>query len=382
MLNHKILCIIWSLIISVLMTGSIITNGLDMGVGILLFLIGKDNIERRIMINTIAPHWDGNQVWLITTAAALFAAWPIVYATIFSCFYIPIILLLISLFLRPIGFEYRSKIKNKIWQKMCDIFIFTGSIIPPFIFGIILGNIFKGIPFYMDKYYHIFFKGYFLSLFNLSSILISITIIIMITNHAASYLQIRIKENSINYKLNIILKLFSILLIIFFILSFISTIIYTKGYKINSLLYNNNVNNFLIKSNDITHEKYAWVNNFRKNTYLCLIPLLSIIFSFLMIISSIYKKIIATFIFSTLNIISTVITVGIAMFPFIIPSSIRSIQSLTIWNSTSSTLTLKIMLYIVIIFMPIILIYTVWCYKKMFFYINKKEIKKKSDFYY
>ncbi|QJC34499.1 cytochrome d ubiquinol oxidase subunit II [Enterobacteriaceae endosymbiont of Donacia crassipes] len=382
MLNHKILCIIWSLIISVLMTGSIITNGLDMGVGILLFIVGKNNIERRIMINTIAPHWDGNQVWLITTAAALFAAWPIVYATIFSCLYIPIILLLISLFLRPIGFEYRSKIKNKIWQKICDIFISIGSFIPPFIFGIILGNIFKGIPFWVDKYYHIFSKGYFLDLFNLSSILISSTIIIIFINHAASYLQIRVKENNINYRLNIILKLFSILLIVFFILSFINITMYTKGYKIHSLLSNSNIDNFLINNSNITYEKYAWINNFRKNTYLYIIPLLSIIFSLLMILSSIYKKLIVTFVCSILNIISIVITVGIIIFPFIIPSSIKSMQSLTIWNSTSSTLTLTIMFYIVIIFMPIILMYTIWCYKKMFFSINKKEIKKKSNFYY
>ncbi|QJC35278.1 cytochrome d ubiquinol oxidase subunit II [Enterobacteriaceae endosymbiont of Donacia proxima] len=382
MLNHKILCIIWSLIISVLMTGSIITNGIDMGVGILLFIVGKNNIERRIMINTIAPHWDGNQVWLITTGAALFAAWPIVYATIFSCFYIPIILLLISLFLRPIGFEYRSKIKNKIWQKICDIFISIGSIIPPFIIGIALGNIFKGVPFYMDKYYHIFSKGNFLNLFDLSSILISLTIIIIMINHAASFLQIRIKEDIINYRLNIILKLFSILLIIFFILSFMSITIYTKGYKINSILYNNIVNKFFISSNNITYEKYAWINNFKKNTYLYIIPLLSIIFSLLMMLSSIFKKLIFTFIFSILNIISTVITVGIIMFPFIIPSSIKYMQSLTIWNSTSSTLTLTIMLYIVIIFMPIILMYTIWCYQKMFFKIDRKEIKKKSNFYY
>ncbi|QJC33685.1 cytochrome d ubiquinol oxidase subunit II [Enterobacteriaceae endosymbiont of Donacia provostii] len=381
MLNHKILCIIWSLIITILMTGSVLTNGIDMGVGILLFIIGKNNLERRVMINTIAPHWDGNQVWLITTGAALFAAWPIVYATIFSCFYIPIILLLISLFLRPIGFEYRSKIKNKIWQQICDIFIFIGSIIPPFILGITLGNIFKGIPFYMDKYYHIFFKGYFIDLFDLSSIIISITILIIIINHAASYLQIRIIEKNINYRLNIILKLFSILSIILLILSFISIVFYTKGYKIHLSLYDNDVNNFL-KIYNITHEKYLWINNFKKHQYLYIIPLLSIFFTLFMMISSICKRLIMTFIFSILNIVSVITTIGIMIFPFIVPSSIKSIQSLTIWNATSSTLTLKIMLYIVIIFMPFVLMYTFWCYKKMFFKINKKEIQKKSDFYY
>ncbi|QJC34097.1 cytochrome d ubiquinol oxidase subunit II [Enterobacteriaceae endosymbiont of Donacia cinerea] len=380
MLNYEFLCLIWSIIISILITGFIITDGLDMGVGILLFIIGKNNLERRIMINTIAPHWDGNQVWLITTGGALFAAWPIVYATIFSHFYIAMILLLISLFLRPIGFEYRSKIKNKIWQKTCDIFISIGSIIPPAIIGIALGNILKGIPFYIDEYYHIYSKGHFLKLFNLSSIMISITTIILFINHAATYLQIRIKDFVINHRLNLILKISSILLIIFFTLSFINILFFIKGYKINTLI--NQKTSIIYKNNSILYEKKAWMNNFQNFKYLYLIPIISIILPFLIILASIYKKKIITFIFSIFTIISMISTIGIIMFPFIIPSNIKYYQSLTIWNSTSSQLTLNIMLYVVIIFMPIVLTYTFWCYKKMFFYINKEEIKKKSDFFY
>ncbi|QJC37319.1 cytochrome d ubiquinol oxidase subunit II [Enterobacteriaceae endosymbiont of Donacia thalassina] len=381
MLNYEFLRLIWSIIIGILITGFIITDGLDMGVGILLFIIGKNNIERRIMINTIAPHWDGNQVWLITTGGALFAAWPIVYAIMFSHFYIAMILLLISLFLRPVGFEYRSKIKNRIWQIICDLCISIGSIIPPAIIGIILGNIFKGIPFYIDKYYFIHSKENFSKLFNLSSIIISITTIILFINHAASYLQIRIQDVKMNNRLNFILKLSSILLIIFFILSLINVLFFTKGYKINNILHHK-TNIIFENNNNILYEKKAWMSNFQNHIYLYLIPLLSIIFPFLTFLSSTYKKIIITFLCSSLTIISILLTIGIIMFPFIIPSSIKYYQSLTIWNSTSSQLTLNIMLYVVIIFMPIVLFYTFWCYKKMFFYLNKEKIKKKSDFYY
>ncbi|QJC36499.1 cytochrome d ubiquinol oxidase subunit II [Enterobacteriaceae endosymbiont of Donacia simplex] len=380
MLNYKFLCLIWSIIIGILITGFMITDGLDMGVGILLFIIGKNNIERRILINTIAPHWDGNQVWLITTGAALFAAWPIVYATLFSHFYIAMILLLVSLFLRPIGFEYRSKIKNEIWQKTCDICISIGSIIPPAIIGIALGNILKGIPFYLNKYYIIYSKEHFLKLFNLSSIMISITTVILVINHAATYLQIRIKDLIINRRLNLLLKVSSILLIIFFILSFTNVLFFIKGYKFKTLVCQKT--NIIYKTHNIIYEKKAWMNNFQNFKYLYLLPLLSIILPFLIILTSIYKKKIITFIFSIFTIISIISTIGIIMFPFIIPSNIKYYQSLTIWNSTSSQLTLNIMLYVVMIFMPIILTYTFWCYKKMFFYINKEEIKKKSDFYY
>ncbi|QJC33283.1 cytochrome d ubiquinol oxidase subunit II [Enterobacteriaceae endosymbiont of Donacia clavipes] len=373
MLNYEFLCVIWSIIIGILITGFMITDGLDMGVGILLFIIGKNNIDRRIMINTIAPHWDGNQVWLITTGGAIFAAWPIVYATLFSYFYIAMLLLLLSLFLRPIGFEYRSKIKNKKWEKICDFCISIGSFLPPTIIGIALGNLLQGIPFYIDKYYNIYSQGHFYKLFTLFSIIISITIIIMILNQASSYLQIRIKDYNLNHKLSIILKLSSILLILFFIISFISTLLFIKGYKIN---------NFYVKNSNIIYESKAWMSNFKNHTYLYLIPLFSIILPLLTILFSIYKKFVIVFICSILTTISIVSTVGIIMFPFIIPSSIKPYQSLTIWNSTSSQLTLNIMLYIVIIFMPIVLIYTFWCYKKMFFRLSKEKIEKKSDTFY
>ncbi|QJC38131.1 cytochrome d ubiquinol oxidase subunit II [Enterobacteriaceae endosymbiont of Donacia marginata] len=381
MLNYEFLCLIWSIIIGVLITGFLITDGLDMGVGILLFIIGKNNIERRIMINTIAPHWDGNQVWLITTGGALFAAWPIVYATIFSHFYIMMILLLLSLFLRPVGFEYRSKIKNKIWQKICDLCISIGSIIPPAILGLILSNILEGIPFYIDKYHHIYSQKHFLKSFNLSSFIISFTTIILIINHAASYLQIRIKDSNLNNRLQKVLKLSSILLVIFVLLSFINILFFMKGYKINYFI-NKKTNISYVKDYNIFHQRKAWMSNFQNYKYLYLIPLLSIILPFLTLLSSIYKKLLLTLICSSFTIISIILNIGIIMFPFILPSNIKYYQSLTIWNATSSQLTLNIMLYIVIVFMPIVLFYTFWCYKKMFFYLNKKKIKKKSDFYY
>ncbi|QJC32471.1 cytochrome d ubiquinol oxidase subunit II [Enterobacteriaceae endosymbiont of Donacia dentata] len=373
MLNYEFLCIIWSIIIGILLIGFLITDGLDMGVGILLFIIGKNDMDRRMMINTIAPHWDGNQVWLITAAGAIFAAWPIVYATMFSYFYVAMILLLLALFLRPVGFEYRSKIKNRKWKKICDFCISIGSFFPPVIIGIALGNLLQGIPFYIDKYYNIYSQRDFYKLFNLFSIIISITIVLMIINQASSYLQIRIKDYNLNHKLNIIIKLSSILLLLFFILSFISTLFFIKGYKLN---------NFYIRNNNIIYESKAWMSNFNNHIYLYIIPLFSVILSLLTILFSILKKFIMVLISSILTTISIVLTVGVTMFPFIIPSSIKPYQSLTIWNATSSQLTLNIMLYIVIIFMPIVLIYTFWCYKKMFFRLNKKKIKKKSDFYY
>ncbi|QJC29062.1 cytochrome d ubiquinol oxidase subunit II [Enterobacteriaceae endosymbiont of Plateumaris rustica] len=379
MLDYNTLCIIWWILIGILIIGFLITDGLDMGVGILLFIIGKNNIERRIMINSIAPHWDGNQVWLITVGGALFAAWPIVYATLFSSFYIAMIIMLLSLFLRPVGFEYRSKIKNYKWQNLCDILISIGSIIPPIIIGIAVGNLLNGIPFYIDKYFRIHSSLHFLNLFNMFSIIISITSIIMFINQASTYLQLRIYDKYINYKTNIIIQISSIMLIIFFILSFINIIFYIKGYELHSLIFNNITN---LNKKEILHIYGSWFFNFQTHNYLLIIPLLCLILPIFTIIYSLYKNRIMSFICSSLTIIFMVCTVGIIMFPFIIPSSIRPKDSLTMWNAVSSQLTLNIMLYAAIIFVPIVLSYTFWCYKKMFFPITREEIKNNTNNYY
>ncbi|QJC29948.1 cytochrome d ubiquinol oxidase subunit II [Enterobacteriaceae endosymbiont of Plateumaris sericea] len=380
MLDYDILRIIWWFLIGILVIGFLITDGLDMGVGILLFIIGKNNIERRIMINSIAPHWDGNQVWLITVGGALFAAWPIVYATLFSNFYIPMIIMLLSLFLRPVGFEYRSKIKDNKWQKICDILISIGSIIPPIIIGLAMGNLLKGIPFYIDKYFRIHSELNFLNLFNKFSIMISITSFIMFINQASTYLQFRINDKYISYRTNIITQISSIMLIIFFILSFINTIFYIKGYKVNTLI-ENNFNN-IINKKEILYSYGFWFSNFQKHYYLLIIPLLCLILPIFTIIFSRYKKKLMTFICSSLTIIFIVCTIGITMFPLIIPSNIMPSHSLTMWNATSSKLTLSIMLYAAIIFIPIILSYTFWCYKKMFFSLTREEIKNNTNNYY
>ncbi|QJC29507.1 cytochrome d ubiquinol oxidase subunit II [Enterobacteriaceae endosymbiont of Plateumaris pusilla] len=379
MLDYNVLRIIWWFLIGFLVIGFLITDGLDMGVGILLFIIGKNNIERRIMINSIAPHWDGNQVWLITVGGALFAAWPIVYATLFSSFYIPMIIMLLSLFLRPVGFEYRSKIKNYKWQKICDILISIGSIIPPIIIGIAMGNLLKGIPFYIDRYFRIHSELHFLNLFNIFSIIISLTSITMFINQASTYLQFRINDKYINYRTNIITQISSIMLIIFFILSFINTMFYIKGYKIITLI-ENNFNNIVKK--EILHSYGFWFSNFQKHYYLLIIPLLCLILPIFTIIFSRYKKKLMTFISSSLTIIFIVCTIGITMFPLIIPSNIMPSHSLTMWNATSSKLTLNIMLYAAVIFVPIILSYTFWCYKKMFYPITREEIKNNTNNYY
>ncbi|QJC31234.1 cytochrome d ubiquinol oxidase subunit II [Enterobacteriaceae endosymbiont of Macroplea mutica] len=380
MLNYELLCIIWYILIVILITGFMITDGLDMGVGVLLFILGQKNIDRRIIINTIAPHWDGNQVWFITAAGAMFAAWPNVYATLFSSFYMIMFILLIFLFLRPIGFEYRTKLPNTIWETICDIFITIGSIMPIIAIGIILGYILQGIPFYFDKYYHIYYNREILLPFSLFNLMIIITTVLVVLNQAATFLQLRINDKHINNKLNIIIPMISMSLIFMIIITFIYMIFYIRGYKLN-VLNIQEIHYLPLITSDITYSEGFWINNFIKNVYLLIIPISSIINLLFLIVLSIYQKHILAFICSIYNIISIIITIAIAIFPFIIPSTYAN-YSLTIWNAASSRLTLSIMLYVALIFIPIMLLYSYWCYKKMFFKITKQHIQKNPLNYY
>ena len=160
-MDYETLRFIWWVLIGVLLIGFVVTDGFDMGVASLLKVIGKNNEERRIMINTVAPHWDGNQVWLITAAGALFAAWPTVYAAAFSGFYFAMMLTLFALFLRPIAFEYRSKIDSQQWRDRWDWALTTSSTVPPLIIGVAFGNLLQGVPFHFDDLLRIHYTGSF-----------------------------------------------------------------------------------------------------------------------------------------------------------------------------------------------------------------------------
>ena len=188
MLDYTSLKLIWWLLVGVLLVGFAIMDGHDMGVGTLLPFVGKNDTERRVIINTVGPHWDGNQVWFITGGGAIFAAWPLVYATAFSGFYWAMLAVLWALFFRPVGFDYRSKIDNPTWRQTWDWGLFIGGAVPPLIFGVAFGNLFQGVPFSFDDHLVSTYSGSFWALLNPFALLCGVVSTAMITFHGAIYL--------------------------------------------------------------------------------------------------------------------------------------------------------------------------------------------------
>ncbi|KGA33133.1 cytochrome d ubiquinol oxidase subunit II [Pectobacterium brasiliense] len=372
MLDYEILRLIWWGLIGLLFIGFAITDGFDMGVGILLRLLGKNDTERRVMINVIAPHWDGNQVWLITAAGALFAAWPMVYAAAFSGFYFAMILVLAALFFRPVGFDYRSKLENQRWRNMWDWGIFIGSFVPTLVFGIALGNLLQGVPLSVDMYLRLTYHGGFFGLLNPFGLLAGVVSVAMIVAHGAIYLQMRTTE-ALQRRAQKTVLLASTLMSLTFLLAGLWVLTGIDGYLITSTLDKAAPSNPLHK--EVVQQAGAWLTNFTAHPALWAIPALGVVLPWFTCLFSRVDRCGWGFLTSSLTIVCVILTAGITLFPFVMPSSFDPNVSLTIWDATSSQLTLQVMTILACIFVPTILLYTSWCYYKMFGRIDARYIE-------
>ncbi|MFS2223488.1 cytochrome d ubiquinol oxidase subunit II [Pantoea sp. B65] len=379
MLDYEVLRFIWWLLIGILLIGFAVTDGFDMGVGMLSRILGRNDTERRIMINSIAPHWDGNQVWLITAGGALFAAWPMVYAAAFSGFYVAMILVLSSLFFRPVGFDYRSKIEDMRWRGMWDWGIFIGSFVPPLVIGVAFGNLLQGVPFHADEYLRLFYTGNFFQLLNPFGLLAGVVSLTMILAQGATYLQMR-TSGELHVRARVAAQLAALVMMITFALAGVWVMYGIDGYVVTSVLNHAAPSNPLTK--EVARQAGAWMINFNKAPILWLIPALGVVLPLLTILCSRMEKGAWAFVFSSLTLACVILTAGVAMFPFIMPSSTVPGASLTMWDATSSLLTLKLMTFVAIVFVPIVLAYTCWCYYKMFGRITKEQIENNTHSLY
>lgn len=378
MIDYEIVRVIWWILISVVLIGFVITDGFDMGVGVLLPLIGKTDNERRIMINSIAPHWDGNQVWLITAGAGIFAAWPMVYAASFSGFYIAMILVLCALFFRPLGFDYRSKLENSKWRNLWDYAIFIGSFVPALVFGVAFGNLLQGVPFRYDSFLRVYYEGSFFGLLNPFALLTGVVSLMLFVAHGGTWLQMK-TSGELYLKARKATQIASIILFIAFILAGVWVFFGIHGYAITSVIDHNADSNPLFKT--VTTD-VSWFTNYNNYPILWLVPALGVLLPIITVICSALNKNALAFISSALTIACVLFTFAITTFPFIMPSSIMPDASLTIWDASSSQLTLNVMFGVVVIFLPLVLLYTIWTYVKMFGRLDKNYIENNKHSLY
>ncbi len=376
--DYDTLRCIWWAFLGVLLIGFAISGGYDLGVGVLLPYLGKTDDERRVIINASAPTWEGNQVWLITAGGALFAAWPIAYSVAFSSLYIALFLTLIALWLRPLGFDYRSKIQNQRWRNNWDKALFIGGFVPALIFGVAFGNLLKGIPFHLDSDMRMFYLGDFWGLLNLFSLIVGIVSLFMLIAHGAVFLQIK-TAGDIQQRAKQAVTLATCVTLAAFTLAGL-WVTRLEGYHVTSLINPNGVSNPLAKF--VKRGEGLWLDNYEHIPALWGVPLLVFVAGGLTMYLSRKDRPGWAFISSSLMLTGIILTAGVSMFPFLIPSNISLNSSLTIWDASSSHKTLQIMFWATVIFLPIVLLYTRWVFKVLRGKLSVEQIQQQPYHFY
>ena len=372
LLDYDVLRFIWWILLGVLLVGFAVTDGFDLGTGIMLPFVAKTDLERRVVINTIGPVWEGNQVWLVLGGGAIFAAWPQLYAVSFSGFYLAMAAILLALILRPVGFKYRSKRENVQWRAAWDWALFVGGFVPALVFGVAMGNVLQGVPFRLAPDMQIFYEGGFFGLLNPFALLTGLVSVAMLVMHGASWLALK-TDGALAQRARLTGMVAAIATIALYALAGLLLWGFIDGYRITSTVITTGPSNPLFKTVQ-AHAGGAWFANYAAHPWTLAAPLAGFAGALLALLGLQRRWEGWTMIFSSLSIAGIVLSVGASMFPFILPSSIQPQASLTVWDASSSHLTLFIMLVCTCIFLPLILAYTSWVYNVLWGKVSPTEI--------
>lgn len=332
---------LWYILIGVLFTGFFVLEGFDYGVGILLPIVGKSDLERRQVINSIGPVWDANEVWMLTAGGAMFAAFPGWYASLFSGFYLALVLMLVALIIRGVAFEFRSKHDNPRWRGLWDACIFVGSLVPALLWGVVMGNLVRGVAIDADQNY----VGGFWSLLNPYALLGGVASVLVFTLHGALFLglktsgELQEKVRGLYWRIWVptAAAIFAVIITSYFVTDRLSRIGVNPGYgpvlALGGIL------------------AAGWAARFGAEGW--------------------------GFLFTTVAIAFSVVTVAVALFPNVLFSRLNPEYSLTIYNTASSPYTLKVMTIVALTMVPIVLAYLAWTY-----WVFRKRITKDSHLEY
>ena len=359
MFDFETLKFIWWLLLGILLIGFAVMDGFDLGVGMLLPLIARTDTERRVVINTVGPVWEGNQVWLILGGGAIFAAWPALYAASFSGFYLAMLLVLAALILRPVGFKFRSKMPGRRWRSCWDWALFSGGAIPTLIFGVAMGNLLKGVPFRFDSELRATYAFGLLDLLNPFALLCGLVSIAMLVTHGAVYLSMK-TDGDLADRARAVSRVSALAWTALFALA--GLWLWQSGYglAISSGANPGGAPNPLAKT--VVQQAGAWLGNYGRWPATLLVPAVGLAAPLLVAAMARTWRALNSFVVSSLGIAGVIGTMGVSLFPFLLPSSSNPGSSLTVWDASSSPRTLGIMLIAVIVFLPIVLAYTSWVY--------------------
>lgn len=378
-IDYDTLRLIWWLLVGVLLIGFTLTDGFDLGTATLLPFIARTDAERRLVINSIGPTWEGNQVWFILGGGAIFAAWPFVYAISFSGFYLAMFIVLAALILRPVGFKYRSERPDPAWRTRWDWALFIGGFVPTLVFGVAVGNVLTGIPFRLDSDLRAFYEGGLLDLFHPFALVAGLLSVAMIVLHGASWLAIKIERGAVHDRARTYGQVAAAASILLFAIGGVMIATMGYGFRLTQAADPLGPSNPLLSGSVVAPG--AWLDNYSAHPWMLIAPVLGFAGPLLAWIGIRTGRELLAFGGSSLGATGIIATVGLSMFPFILPSSIDPTSSLTVWNSSSSHLTLFVMLVVTVVLLPIVLLYTAWVYKVLFGRVTLHDVDTNPDYY-
>lgn len=360
--DYETLKLIWWAFVGFVILAFALTDGWDLGIGMLSPLLGKSDDERRVILRSIEPNWEGNQTWFVIAGGVLFAAWPLVYAAVFSGLYVALLLILFALFFRPVGFKYRNKLASPAWRRGWDCGLFIGGFVPALVFGIAFGNLLRGVPFHLDGDMRVFYAGSFWQLLNPFALLAGAISVAMLVMHGAAYLQLR-TEGILQERAARAARIASVVLIVAFAAAGLWVATGIDGYRITAMPDLGGVANPLAKT--VIKAPGAWLDNYTRFPWMIAAPVAAFAGALGVLAMATLRRPLPTLLASGLAVTGVILTAGFSMFPFILPSSSAPGSSLTAWDAVSSHRTLQLMFWVTVIFVPLIGMYTSWVYYKL-----------------
>jgi cytochrome d ubiquinol oxidase subunit II len=376
--DYATLRFIWWLILGALLMGFAVMDGFDLGLGATFRFLGRTDEERRALLEAVEPVWEGNQVWFVLAGGAVFAAWPLLYAAAFSGLYLAMFLLLLALILRPVGFVFRNKITDPRWRNTWDYALLLGGAIPAVLCGVAFGNLFLGLPYHFDELRRPVFAGGFFDLLHPFALLGGVVSLAMLIMHGSVYAALKVGEPMATRASR---------------LGRIAAVIYAGAFALAGLWVAHAIAGqrllspaaSLADSNPLSKHVAVvmggWLANYRAIAALWLVPLLALLGAGASFALLAVRRAGLAFVCSSLCVAGTVLTAGVALFPFLMPSSTHPDQGLTVWDASSSARTLFIMLCAVAVFLPLVLAYTAWVFRVLRGRITLEQIRRHAGHY-
>jgi cytochrome bd ubiquinol oxidase subunit II len=376
--DYETLRLIWWLILGALLIGFALMDGFDLGVGATFRFIGRTDEERRALLESIEPVWDGNQVWFILAGGAVFAAWPLLYAASFSGLYLAMFVLLVALILRPVGFIFRNKIHDPRWRNAWDWALTIGGAVPSLLFGVAFGNLFLGLPFEFDALQRPVFTGGFFGLLHPFALLVGLVSLALLIMHGSAYAALKVGE-PMSRRAATAGCWAAAVFVAAFLIAGVWVASALDGQRITAAIDTLGPSNPLAKH--VAVARSAWLGNFRAHGVLWLAPAAAVIGAVLAASLLRSGRAGLGIVSSGAAVAGTIVTAGVALFPFLMPSSTHPDQGLTVWDASSSARTLGIMLIAVLVFLPIVLAYTAWVFRVLRGRITLESIRRHTDLY-